>query len=172
MVMVFEFTSQHPNFPKPNPSFSHNHKFCLVYDLSGFLPTHTPPLPTSTEVPVPHEFQGLGPKDLGPRGVAVAGHVDEIQTHLAVAVPGWDATRLGWVGGVGWENLEKICSGTSSLSLSNFPMQPWLQAACLVCPGIEDTLATVPNCETRFSKEDLTQRHWKIWQPIILSFGR
>jgi hypothetical protein len=104
--------------------------------------------------------------------VAVAGHVDEIQTHLAVAVPGWDATRLGWVGGVGWETLEKICSGTSSLSLSNFPMQPWLQAACLVCPGIEDTLATVPNCETRFSKEDLTQRHWKIWQPIILSFGR
>ena len=105
MVMVFEFTSQHPNFPKPNPSFSHNHKFCLVYDLSGSLPTHTPPLPTSTEVPVPHEFQGLGPKDLGPRGVAVAGHVDEIQTHLAVAVPGWDATRLGVVGG--WGGLGK-----------------------------------------------------------------
>lgn len=68
----------------------------MIGRILCYQPRHPPRV--RTKVPVADELQGLGSKDLGARGVAVAGHVDEVQTHLAVAIPG-AAGAGGWAGG-------------------------------------------------------------------------
>ena len=110
MVMDFEFTSQHPSFSNIFSYQSISFPW-FTPTFPAVLPTHSPSAPssTATEVPVPHEFQCLGAKDICPGGVAVAGHVDEIQTHLAVAVPGCgqqlgmarSRRSLSWLGWAG-----------------------------------------------------------------------